>query len=94
MSHMCHCLPQDAPGESQEWKSSPLGGGLGKYFSGSMDFGSMMEAATVLSALQAAFTTLVTQMGSLDRLQLRCLVTQCCFNGVPTQGRRWLANRS
>ena len=37
----------------------------GKYFSGQMDFGGMMEAATVLGALQSAFTTLVTQMGSL-----------------------------
>jgi len=39
----------------------------GKYFSGQMDFGGMMEAATVLGALQSAFTTLVTQMGKLGR---------------------------
>jgi hypothetical protein len=32
-----------------------------------MDFGGMMEAATVLGALQAAFTTLVTQMGTVVR---------------------------
>ena len=37
----------------------------GKYFSGDMDFGAMMEAATVLGALQGAFTTLVTQMGAV-----------------------------
>jgi hypothetical protein len=32
-----------------------------------MDFGGMMEAATVLGALQAALTTLVTQMGTVVR---------------------------
>lgn len=48
----------------------------GKYFSGSMDFGGMMEAATVLGALQAAFTTLVTQMDAITNMGAQAIRIQ------------------
>ncbi|CAK9051265.1 unnamed protein product [Durusdinium trenchii] len=47
-----------------------------KYFRGSMDFGAMMEAATVLGALQGAFTTLVTQMSSITNMGAQAIRIQ------------------
>ena len=52
-----------APGSNVSRRAAPA---RDKYFRGSMDFGAMMEAATVLGALQGAFTTLVTQMSGWE----------------------------
>ena len=41
-----------------------------------MDFGAMMEAATVLGALQGAFTTLVTQMGAITNMGAQAIRIQ------------------
>ncbi|CAE7850009.1 ABCC2, partial [Symbiodinium necroappetens] len=48
----------------------------GKYFRGDIDFGAMMEAFSILSGLEDAFTTLVSQMSSITDMGAQAIRIQ------------------
>ncbi|CAE7326433.1 unnamed protein product, partial [Symbiodinium natans] len=48
----------------------------GKYFAGDIDFGAMMEAFSILSGLETAFTTLVSQMSAITDMGAQAIRIQ------------------
>eukprot|EP00439_Symbiodinium_sp_Y106_P069189 s364_g11.t2 len=64
----------------------------GKYFKGDIDFGAMMEAFSILSGLEDAFTTLVSQMSSITDMGAQAIRIQQIWDLV-SDDSKGLADR-